>query len=117
MNVFMKQRSARDISVAVADPTRIAILEILVGRSAMVSDMRAELGVSQPTFSHHLKVLVEHGFLISRRTGRHVTYEVKDPAVAEFVEALVNLRGAPPRRYEKTTPLRALRTCYDHLAG
>ncbi len=57
---------------AVADPTRLQILS-LVGAAgegeACVCDLTEVLGLTQPTISHHLKVLADAGLLIRERRG------------------------------------------------
>lgn len=57
---------------AVADPVRLQLLSIVASsprQEACVCDMTAAVGVSQPTVSHHLKVLVEAGVLTRQRRG------------------------------------------------
>jgi ArsR family transcriptional regulator len=57
---------------AVADPTRLQLLS-LVGAAgdgeACVCDLTEPLGLTQPTISHHLKVLVDAGLLTRDRRG------------------------------------------------
>ena len=57
---------------AVADPVRLQLLSIIAsspGVKACVCDMTQAVGVSQPTVSHHLKVLVDAGILTRQRRG------------------------------------------------
>lgn len=64
-------RSGRTASVAqarkaVADPVRLRLLSMVAsqpGAEACVCDLTEPLGLSQPTVSHHLKVLVDAGML------------------------------------------------------
>lgn len=57
---------------AVADPTRLQLLS-LVGAAgdgeACVCDLTEPLGLTQPTISHHLKVLVDAGLLTREQCG------------------------------------------------
>jgi ArsR family transcriptional regulator, arsenate/arsenite/antimonite-responsive transcriptional repressor len=49
---------------ALADPTRLRLVSLVAGRDdgeACVCDLTGPLGLTQPTISHHLKVLVEAG--------------------------------------------------------
>ena len=62
---------------AVADPARLRILSMVaahVDSEACVCDLQAPLGLSQPTVSHHLKVLVEAGFLTRSKRGTWAYY-------------------------------------------
>jgi ArsR family transcriptional regulator len=57
---------------AVADPVRLQLLSIIRASEqseACVCDMTEAVGLSQPTVSHHLKVLVDAGILTRERRG------------------------------------------------
>ena len=72
-----------DIFDVIADGTRRDILRLLLDRSAAghegtsVSQIVAELGVSQPTVSKHLKVLREAGLVTAREEGQHRFYRLE----------------------------------------
>jgi ArsR family transcriptional regulator len=74
---------------ALADPVRLRLVSLLATTDGAVCacDLVAPVGRSQPTVSHHLKVLAEAGLVVSERRGRNVWYAVV-PA------ALEALRGA-----------------------
>jgi len=63
---------------AVAEPRRRQILDVLVDGERSVGDLVAQLPVSQPQVSKHLKVLKEVGLVQSRTAGRQRLYRV-DP--------------------------------------
>ena len=57
---------------AIADPARLRLLSMIAaheGGEACVCDLIEPLGLTQPTVSHHLKVLVEAGLLIRDKRG------------------------------------------------
>ena len=57
---------------AIADPARIRILSMVAAhedQEACVCDLQEPLGLSQPTVSHHLKVLTDAGFLSRTKRG------------------------------------------------
>jgi ArsR family transcriptional regulator, arsenate/arsenite/antimonite-responsive transcriptional repressor len=57
---------------AVADPVRLRLLSLIrssKGQEACVCDLTPAVGLSQPTVSHHLKVLTEAGLLTRQRRG------------------------------------------------
>ena len=88
---------------ALADPVRLRLLSLIAshaGGEACVCDLTGEFDVSQPTISHHLKVLREAGLLASRRRGTWVYYRVQPAALA----ALGQLLDVPADRDE---PVRA----------
>ena len=62
---------------ALADPTRLEILRELAGTSQVCAcDLTDCCSVSQPTVSHHLKVLREAGAVLSERRGSNIYYSV-----------------------------------------
>jgi ArsR family transcriptional regulator len=63
----------------VADPARLRLLSQLAaceGAEACVCDLTSPVGLSQPTVSHHLKVLHEAGILAREKRGRWVYYRL-----------------------------------------
>ncbi|MFC9994071.1 ArsR/SmtB family transcription factor [Nocardia sp. NPDC127526] len=72
---------------ALADPVRLRLLSSIAGRAgqeACVCDVSAGFDVSQPTISHHLKVLREAGLLTSERRGSWVYYRLAPTALASL---------------------------------
>jgi ArsR family transcriptional regulator len=73
-----------------ADPTRLRLLSLIGANpagEACVCDLTGPIGLSQPTVSHHLKVLTEAGLLGREQRGRWVYYWVQP-------EPIELLRGA-----------------------
>lgn len=80
----------RDGWTALADPTRRAILERLADRPRPVGDLAAELPVSRPAVSQHLKVLKEAGLVVDQHVGSRRVYRV-DPAGIDAMRAQLDL--------------------------
>lgn len=59
-----------------ADPTRLRLLSLIAAKdeACAACDLVEPLGVSQPTVSHHLKVLREAGLVESEKKGRWIYY-------------------------------------------
>lgn len=73
---------------ALADPVRLSIVRQLAGRDAICAcDFTESCDVSQPTVSHHLKVLREAGVVTSDRRGSWVYYRLS-PEVSGRLAAL-----------------------------
>ena len=106
------------LAQALADPLRLAVLQRLMEEPGAVVELVSELGESQSKVSNHLAILREQGLLKGERRGRQVIYAIANPTVAELIESLSVVAGAPGRApYRKSDPLANARTCYDHLAG
>lgn len=65
-----------DLLVAVAEPTRLRILNCLGAAPLFVSDLQALLDLPQPTVSRHLKVLREYGLVRYTDMGQFVLYRI-----------------------------------------
>ena len=66
---------------ALADPTRVQLLHLVAGAGrdeACVCDLTDSVELSQPTVSHHLRILVEAGLLTRERRGTWAWYRVAD---------------------------------------
>ena len=81
---------------ALADPVRLAILGFLrepdttcCSREDGICgcDVETFLGVSQPTVSHHMKILVQAGLVRAEKRGRWVFYEIAPDAFEEVQRA------------------------------
>jgi ArsR family transcriptional regulator len=76
---------------AVADPARLQLLSLIRAANdgeACVCDLTEPLGLTQPTVSHHLKVLTEAGLVVKRRRGLWSWYSI-DQARLEELAALL----------------------------
>ncbi|MCK9794093.1 metalloregulator ArsR/SmtB family transcription factor [Isoptericola sp. 4D.3] len=93
--------TARDLArqfKALADPTRVQLLSIVTaheGHEACVCDLTEPVGLSQPTVSHHLKILVEAGLLEREQRGRWAYYRAVPGAVAGLADAVSTLTPSP----------------------
>jgi ArsR family transcriptional regulator len=76
---------------AVADPARLQLLSIVKASDsgeACVCDMADAVGLTQPTVSHHLRVLVEAGLLTRERRGTWAWFALVPDRVAEVAAFL-----------------------------
>lgn len=64
---------------ALADPNRLTLLSLIASEAdgeACVCDLTEPVGLGQPTVSHHLKLLVDAGFLTRQKRGTWSYYSV-----------------------------------------
>ena len=76
---------------ALSDPVRLRLMSVVAshaGGEACVCDLSVGIEVSQPTISHHLKVLRTAGLLESERRGSWVYYRVVTDALQELSQLL-----------------------------
>lgn len=72
-----------DFAKALADATRQKIMAVCCCRELRVSDIVDELEVSQPTVSHHLKILKGAGLVRATRRGKEIFYTLRQERLAE----------------------------------
>jgi ArsR family transcriptional regulator len=76
---------------ALADPVRLRLLSLIAScpdSEACGCDLTAPVGLSQPTVSHHLKVLHEAGLLERERRGKWVYFRVRPEPLASLRSVL-----------------------------
>lgn len=76
---------------AIADPVRLRLLSMVLsheGAEACVCDLLPAFDLSQPTISHHLKVLHQVGLLERSKRGVWVYYRVSTTALADVASLL-----------------------------
>jgi ArsR family transcriptional regulator len=89
-------RGLADRFKALGDPTRLAIINQLAGADEVcVCHLVPDAGLSQPTISHHLRLLRDAGLVTSERRGTWAYYRLVPEAIGELAAALVPL-AAPP---------------------
>src|ERR687887_2536305 len=88
----LPRRQAADLAArfrALGDPTRIAIVNRLAGAGEVcVCELTAEFELSQPTISHHLRLLREAGLVDVERRGTWAYYRLVPEAVEGLRTAL-----------------------------
>ncbi|MCU1579552.1 MAG: hypothetical protein JWP19_1756 [Rhodoglobus sp.] len=76
---------------AMADPTRVQILSLIVEAPAgrrPVTELADELGLSQPTVSHHLRIMTEEGLLERVQEGRQAWYSLVPSRAADVFDSV-----------------------------
>ncbi|ODU48702.1 MAG: transcriptional regulator [Microbacterium sp. SCN 70-10] len=76
---------------ALGDPTRVRLLSLIAassGGEACICDLTEPVGLSQPTVSHHMKLLVDAGLATREQRGRWAYYRVVTDALAQAADAL-----------------------------
>lgn len=76
---------------AIADPTRLQIIATInasANNETCVCDLTEPLGVSQPTVSHHLKVLTDAGLLVREKRGIWAWYSVNQDRWSQIKDLL-----------------------------
>jgi ArsR family transcriptional regulator, arsenate/arsenite/antimonite-responsive transcriptional repressor len=109
----LKKEEAEELAEtlkAIADPARLMLLNFIAAQpsgEACVCHFTEPLGLSQPTVSHHLKLLYGAGLLEREKRGAWVYYRI----IPERLDALCGALSVPAARHKcsASEPKRALR--------
>lgn len=83
---------------ALGDPVRLRLLSMIASRAGgevCVCDLTPAFDVSQPTISHHLKLLKQAGLIDSERRGTWVYYRLL-PQMTDRLAAILTRPAGPP---------------------
>lgn len=70
---------------ALGDPSRLHILSLLLAGETNVGALAAQVGISEPGVSFHLRLLRQLNIVRTRRQGREIYYRLDDDHVAEVL--------------------------------
>jgi ArsR family transcriptional regulator len=77
---------------ALADPTRLRLISLVAAHEdaeACVCELTDPVGLSQPTVSHHLKILVDAGILIREQRGKWAYYRLVPDTLADMASMII----------------------------
>jgi ArsR family transcriptional regulator, arsenate/arsenite/antimonite-responsive transcriptional repressor len=92
---------------ALADPTRLRLVSMVAAHEdgeACVCELTELLGLTQPTISHHLKVLIDAGILTRDKRGVWAYYALVPGALDALAAVLTGNAGRKPRRLGRVSP-------------
>lgn len=81
---------------ALADPARVKLVSLIAaadGGEACICDLTEPLGLTQPTVSHHMKLLVDSGLVNREQRGKWAYYTVDSEALNRIASAVSTHRG------------------------
>lgn len=75
---------------ALSDENRLKVLEILKDGEKCGSDLLSDLEISQPTLSHHMKILCDSTIVNYRKDGKQMIYTINEDIKLKLTEILNN---------------------------
>jgi ArsR family transcriptional regulator len=80
----MNEIDAAKICRALGDPNRLQIVQMLSGGEMCACRLLEHFQITQPTLSHHMKILCECGLVDTRREGKWSHYSLNCGTLADF---------------------------------
>jgi ArsR family transcriptional regulator len=96
--------SASEVFAGLANPARLMILRLLAERELCVCEVSFALRMTQPTTSHHLRILERAGLVDARPRGRWTFYRITNRRVLRLVENAGRLRPRPSVAVARQVP-------------
>ncbi|MGN1095444.1 MAG: ArsR/SmtB family transcription factor [Eubacteriales bacterium] len=87
----MNEKKTALIFKAFCDENRIRILEMLRNGEKCACKLLEELNVTQPTLSHHMKILCDSGVVVCRKEGKWMHYSISGDGAKYAADCLKEL--------------------------
>ena len=82
----MTREEISTICKAMSDTNRLRIIEMLTSGEKCGCELLDELQITQPTLSHHMRVLSDCGLITSRKDGKWHHYAIRRECFEEYIE-------------------------------
>lgn len=92
----MENISVAEAFKALSDENRIKILKILKGGEKCAGDILEMLDITQPTLSHHMKVLSESGLVVARKEFKFTYYSISSDLADAILSTVSDIFGVEP---------------------
>lgn len=89
----MDIKKASELFKALGDENRILILQLLSSGEKCACQLLKELQITQPTLSHHMRILCDSSLVVSRKEGKWSYYSISPQGVCFAKKTLNNLIG------------------------
>ena len=87
----MTEKRIAEMFKALCDENRIKILKQLRSGEKCACHLNDEIHVTQPTMSHHMKVLCDSGIVVGRKEGKWMHYSISPEGAGLAADALKEL--------------------------
>ncbi len=101
VGLMARAATTADAFNAVAEPRRRQILDVLIGGERPVNDLVAQLGMTQPLVSKHLRVLREVGLVDVRDEGRQRIYRLNGQSLKPIHDWVKHYERSWSERFER----------------
>lgn len=78
---------------AFGDENRIQILELLRDGERCACMLLEEMKITQPTLSHHMKILCDSGIVVGRKEGKWMHYSISEDGIGDAMRYLEELKN------------------------
>lgn len=97
----LDEKKVAAVFKAFCDENRIKILKLLLTGEKCACVLLEDLHITQPTLSHHMKILCDSGVVIGRKEGKWMHYSISEEGAKNAEEYLGKLTSVKEKTEEK----------------
>ena len=90
----MNENESLKILKALGEETRLKIFEMLRGGKSCACKILEKFNISQPTLSHHMKILCDSGLVLAEKDWKWTYYSIDREKLNEFLDYLGDTEGS-----------------------
>ena len=94
----LNEKKTAVIFKAFCDENRVKILQLLQGGEKCACKLLDEMNITQPTLSHHMKILCDSGIVIGRKEGKWMHYSISKDGINTAIDYLCKLKTMEENR-------------------
>lgn len=98
----MNEKEIATIFKAFCDENRIRILQLLLDGEKCACRLLEEMNITQPTLSHHMKILCDSGIVVGRKEGKWIHYSISPEGAKIAANCLKELTTLKRRKNNKS---------------
>lgn len=87
----LSDKKTAEMFKALCDENRIKIVKLLQSGEKCACVLLDDLHITQPTLSHHMKILCDSGIIVGRKDGKWMHYSISQEGAAAAISALKEL--------------------------
>lgn len=88
----MDNKTTATMFKAFCDENRIQILQSLQNGEKCACRLLEEMQITQPTLSHHMKILCDSGVVVGRKEGKWMHYSISEEGMERAIESLKKIQ-------------------------
>lgn len=115
--VWMDYRDYVEKIRALADETRIQILDIIACEEKNACEILTSFAITQPTLSHHMKILVDAKLVIAMKKGRSYYYQVNQKMIDDICLTTQKFASKIPVTRKAQSRMVLQEPCEDEIFG
>ncbi|MGN0628791.1 MAG: ArsR/SmtB family transcription factor [Oscillospiraceae bacterium] len=94
----MDEKRTAEVFKALCDENRVRILKLLLSGEKCACKLLEALDITQPTLSHHMKILCDSGIVVGRKEGKWMHYSISKEGADFAKDCLAAITDARPDR-------------------